>query len=139
MSENLLSPQKVICLLALGGSLLFMGTPPSTAADGHGPSTIILKTAKAKKPATFPHALHQEKMPCATCHHGKNKDGKQRPLADNEKKQKCVSCHNKSMENKKLNSLKKAGHARCKSCHKAMKKARQKTGPTKCTGCHIKK
>jgi len=27
---------------------------------------------------------------------------------------------------------------KCVSCHKAMKKAKQKTGPTKCSACHVK-
>jgi hypothetical protein len=102
-------------------------------AKDTGPAEMILKTAKAKKPAKFPHAKHQAANDCATCHHTKTDDGKQGPYVEGQEKA-CATCHNKDMANKKLNSFKKAAHARCKGCHKETKK-----GPTKCKGCHIKK
>ncbi len=108
-----------------------------------GPEDITLKTAEGKKPSIFPHKAHQkmEGMECATCHHGKDADGKQAPYSgDSKDTQKCVSCHNKDdMANLKLNTFKLAGHAQCKECHKAKKAAGNKNAPTKCTGCHPKK
>ena len=43
----------------------------------------------------------------------------------------CTECHN----GKDAPALKKALH---KDCHKDMKKKKEKTGPTKCSGCHKK-
>jgi Zn finger protein HypA/HybF involved in hydrogenase expression len=37
-----------------------------------------------------------------------------------------------------LDSFKKAAHARCKECHKNLKKEGKPAGPTKCGGCHKK-
>jgi len=107
------------------------------ATANNGPEEIILKTAKAKKPAFFPHKKHQDMYPCETCHHTKDATGKQGPYKAGEEKP-CVTCHNKKdMTNKKLNSLKAVGHARCKECHKKAKKEGKKA-PTKCSGCHRK-
>jgi len=129
---------KTMAIIAICGAVLAFNPATGMAVTDHGPTTIILQTAKAKKPATFPHALHQKSFACETCHHGKDANGAQRPLAVGEKKEKCTTCHNPAMANKSLNSLKKVAHKRCKTCHKQMKKAAQKTGPTKCKGCHIK-
>ncbi|MDH3390515.1 MAG: hypothetical protein OEL85_01795 [Desulfobulbaceae bacterium] len=42
------------------------------------------------------------------------------------------------MENKKLNSLTRAAHARCKGCHKKVVEESGTAGPIgKCSGCHI--
>ena len=49
----------------------------------------------------------------------------------------CASCHNKDLVNPKLQTPKAAFHARCKECHK--QGVDGKKGPTKCTGCHVKK
>ena len=98
---------------------------------------MVLKTAKARKPAFFPHKKHQDMYSCDTCHHTKDATGKQGPYVEGQEK-KCVTCHNKKdMPNKKLNGFKKIGHARCKECHKKMKKEGKKA-PTKCSGCHRK-
>ena len=113
----------------------------SFASDG--PETITLKSAAGTKPAEFSHRKHQEMdgMECATCHHGKDADGKQTPYSGaSEEVQKCISCHNKTdMANLKLNSFKLAGHAQCKGCHKTKKAAGNANAPTKCGGCHPKK
>lgn len=101
----------------------------SMAAD-KGPAELHLGT---KKPVTFPHAKHQEKNPCGTCHHGKGADGKQAPYVEGQAIGKCDSCHNKESGNR-LASFKDAGHERCKGCH-------QKSGNkelTKCGTCHKK-
>ncbi len=108
----------------------------SFAAQNTGPATIILKTAKARKPAFFPHHKHQSFLKCSVCHHTMTADGKQGPYVAGQEKS-CLSCHNKSFANKKLNGFRKVGHARCRTCHKKMKKE-GKPAPTKCSGCHRK-
>ncbi len=112
------------------------------AAD-KGPEEIVLKStvdpAKKAKPAFFPHALHQEKFDCATCHHGKDADGKQVAYTEGQKIEKCDACHNtKAGMTEKLDTFKEAAHARCKVCHKKLKKEGKDAGPTKCNGCHKK-
>lgn len=105
----------------------------SLAADA-GPVEMTLKTAKGKKPATFPHKKHQDMLKCGDCHHTKTADGKKGPYVAG-KEGKCESCHDgKSIANKKVANYMKAAHENCKGCHKAQKK-----GPTKCAGCHPKK
>jgi hypothetical protein len=117
----------------------------NSQAGDKGPAEIVLKStvdpAKKAKPAFFPHAEHQEKFDCGTCHHSKGADGKQVAYKEGRKiEKKCDACHNTKAEgmNPKLNTFKNAAHARCKSCHKSMKKEGKETGPTKCAGCHKK-
>lgn len=117
-------------------TLCFTFAMAHNASANSGPEEIVLKTAKARKPALFPHKKHQDMYECATCHHTKDAAGKQGPYVAGEEK-KCESCHNKDMANNKLNSFKSAAHARCKECHKKAQKE-GKDAPTKCTGCHVK-
>jgi len=116
----------------------FCLTATVSSAQNTGPESIVLKTAKAKKPALFPHREHQSRLPCSTCHHTKNADGTQGPYVEG-KEAKCITCHNKKdMKNKKLVGYKNVGHARCKGCHKKEKKAGNKKATTSCSGCHKK-
>jgi len=108
-----------------------------------GPEELVLKStvdpAKKEKLAFFPHAQHQGEFDCATCHHGKDTAGKQAAYTEGQKIEKCESCHNtKAGMDEKLDTFKKAAHARCKECHKALKKEGKEAGPTKCNGCHKK-
>ena len=104
-------------------------------ASDTGPAEIELKTAAAKKPATFPHKKHQEAFACGDCHHSKTADGAKGEYEEGMEIKKCVTCHNKdNMPNPKLNSFKLASHGLCKECHKENKD----TAPTKCSGCHLK-
>ncbi len=124
---------------AFVGAVVFclaMLTAGVTVASDAGPADITMKSAKAKKPATFPHKKHQDMFKCDQCHHSDDA-GKKGPYMAG-KEAKCASCHNKEMGNAKLNNLKKAGHALCKKCHTKSKKEGKKA-PTKCTGCHPKK
>lgn len=105
-----------------------------------GPEVIKLQTARKRKPAMFPHRMHQEMWGCETCHHGKDEEGNQTPYTAGMKIQHCVTCHNPtSMKNKKLNNLMLASHARCKGCHKRIvEELGGQAGPIgKCRGCHI--
>lgn len=119
--------------LALG--LSFTGN--AMAAADKGPAEMTLQAtvdAAAKpKPATFPHAKHQEKLACGECHHGKDAAGKQVAYVEGQKIEKCESCHNKAagMTNAKVATFKDAAHTNCKGCH-----TEKKAGPTKCTECH---
>jgi hypothetical protein len=129
--------KKIISTIAVFGFALSLSTAVCSASVDKGPAEMVLKTAKAKKPASFPHAKHQEVLTCADCHHGRNEDGSQAPYIKDQKIQKCIICHNKKdMANPKLNSFKNSAHDKCKSCHKVMKKEGKATGPTKCKGCH---
>ena len=92
-----------------------------------------------KKPVTFPHSKHQA-LKCNNCHH-KYKEG-------DAKMKKCSECHKaKAGEAPKLKDAfhatknkktKKAITISCVGCHKALKKAKKKHGPTSCTKCHPK-
>lgn len=122
---------------------MLCGAVISSWAVDTGPAEITLVTAKAKKPAQFPHKMHQGMFKCAQCHHGM-KDGKQVPYVEGQEIKKCDSCHNPEVmgANKKLDSFMKAGHARCKECHKEMTKkdpALKEKKLDKCTTCHVKK
>ena len=69
-------------------------TSMTMAEEDKGPDVIVLKTADAKKPATFPHRAHQDRgIECDKCH----KDANFAAGA----------------------WTKDAGHALCKECHKA--------------------
>lgn len=106
-----------------------------STANGTGSAEMVLKTADAKKPATFPHEKHQkmEGNTCGTCHHSKGADGKQAAYVEGQTIQKCETCHNAEMANEKLNSFKNVAHVLCKGCHKAKE---AEGASTKCTTCH---
>lgn len=123
-----------ICIgLALGLGLAQAGDPVSA------PDKTI--TIKGKKPVKFKHTVHLDLgVTCGECHH----DEKHEPrtaesigaLADS-KSLECASCHNGDFANPKLQKPKDIFHANCKTCHKAGVDG--KKGPTKCSGCHVKK
>ena len=102
-----------------------------------GPAVIKLQTARKKKPALFPHRMHQEMWDCEVCHHGMDAEGNQTSYTAGMGIQHCVTCHNPKMKNKKLSSLMKAAHVRCKGCHKQLVAEGSVAGPIgKCSGCH---
>jgi predicted CXXCH cytochrome family protein len=98
-------------MTALGSPAHGTGSPLKKEIDQHsppvGPAEITLKTETGKKPAMLPHAKHQAKFDCDTCH------------------------KNANFPTDKKWSLKQ-GHGLCMSCHKA-----RNEGPTKCNNaCH---
>ena len=114
-----------------------------TQAEDKGPAEIVLKStvdpAKKAKPAFFPHARHQKKFVCATCHHSNGVDDKKVAYKEGQKIEKCDSCHNTTSGMiEPLNTFKKTAHTLCKGCHKELKQSGEAAGPTKCNGCHRK-
>lgn len=131
-----MSKKSLVLLVVAAMTLsLALAVSMSVAAD-KGPAEIILN-ADGKKPATFPHAKHQEKNECGTCHHYV-KDNEPVPCDDGspqESFQSCTNCHNEKMANEKLRTWKDIGHGLCKDCHTKNKDA---GAPTKCNDCHKK-
>ena len=128
--------KKSLIVLVLAAFVMSLGVAVSFAVD-KGPAEITLN-ADGTKPAVFPHAKHQEKNDCGTCHHYL-KDGVRTPCDDGtaqENYQKCDSCHNADFAVETLRTWKDIGHALCKDCHTKMKDA---GAPTKCNDCHVKK
>ena len=102
------------------------------------PDKVI--TIEGKKPVKFKHDVHMELgVSCGECHH----DEKHVPRTAEDisglsaEDLKCATCHNSSFAVEKLQKAKAIFHANCKECHK--KGAGGKKGPTKCSGCHVKK
>lgn len=127
---------KKTIMLAAACALAFCMSTGVSSAKNMGPEEMVLKTAKAKKPAKFNHKKHQGAMECAECHHTKNADGTKGPYVEGQEA-KCESCHNADMTNEKLNDFKNAAHANCKDCHKEKAKGGNANAPTKCNGCHV--
>ncbi|GAB4342821.1 MAG: hypothetical protein Kow0089_18150 [Desulfobulbaceae bacterium] len=123
----------LVTTLCLGAGVALAGTAATAPQEE--------MTIAGKKPARFSHPTHlQMGLDCAVCHH----DGSHTPLtaeaigalADTAQL-KCVSCHNADHPDEKLRKAKDVFHARCRDCHK--KGYEGKKGPTKCSGCHLKK
>lgn len=98
----------VLTLICLLPTLCF-------AVADNGPPEV--KFTPKMGTVTFPHAAHQSRTDCATCHH--TGDYAQ-----------CKSCHGVKAEAPKS---KDAYHNLCQGCHKTMQQ-----GPTKCKECHVK-
>lgn len=105
------------------------------------PGDMVLKAPAGAKmtkaPVDFSHKGHAA-IDCAKCHH--TWDGKAEV-----KKCSAEGCHVDTSKKgkKKPTSFYSAFHAKsdmsCVGCHKALKKAKKATGPTKCGDCHPKK
>lgn len=119
--------------ICLGAGIVLAGAP----AIAPQKELIIA----GKKPARFSHPTHLNLgLDCASCHH----DKEHKPLSAEAIAEindfavlKCVSCHNSQLPNPKLQKAKDVFHAKCKTCHK--EGFAGKTGPKKCTSCHLKK
>ena len=122
--------KKIVVLVAmvafLAMAVVAFGAPAAPAGD--------LKISKAegaekKPPVNYNHEKHMASAPdCKSCHHTWDGEGAVK---------KCSECHKAKKDGKKLDS-KNAAHKTCRGCHRGMKKAEKKTGPTPCKGCHIK-
>ncbi|PIE58299.1 MAG: class III cytochrome c [Desulfobulbus propionicus] len=130
--------KKLMMSGAIMAAMLVAGPGVSPATD-KGPAELWLEStidpAKKPKPAFFPHAVHQSRLQCGTCHHDTDTAGKKRAYVPGMQIAKCESCHNKASDMpKKLKTFKGAAHARCRGCHGKTNKAL-----TKCKVCHQKK
>jgi hypothetical protein len=130
----------LLVVLVLSATTIFMGTSFGTEATGvKAPEAEIIIKGE-KKSARFSHPVHLGLgVTCGQCHH----DSQHQPLTDsdiaameNAQQLSCATCHNKDFSDPKLQTIKDAFHARCKECHK--QGVDGKTGPTKCTDCHVK-
>ncbi|MCD6429731.1 MAG: cytochrome c3 family protein [Deltaproteobacteria bacterium] len=122
--------KKIIALVVVVAFLAVGAVAFATPVGPKGDLKITKADGKHKKPAVvYNHEKHSAATPdCKTCHH--TWDGKDAP-------KKCSECHTAKKDGKKLSS-KDALHKNCKGCHKTMKKAGKKTGPTSCKKCHKK-
>ena len=86
--------------------------------------TIQTTNKGAEQIVPFPHRVHLEILPdCAVCHELFPQE-----TGSIEKLKASGDLKKKQIMNK-----------HCTKCHKKMKKEGQKTGPTTCKSCHIKK
>jgi hypothetical protein len=131
--------KKSLILLVVAAFVMSLGLGVTMSlADGDkGPAEITLNP-DGTKPVKFPHAAHQEKNECGTCHHYMDTEGARVACADDTlgEIKPCDTCHNAEFKNEKLRKWKDIGHGLCKDCHKKMK---DQGAPTKCNDCHIKK
>lgn len=132
---------KLLALLVLSTAWLCIGITSATAGEGlKAPETELIIEGE-KKSAKFSHPVHLKlALACGVCHHG----SEHQPLTDkdiaameNSLQLQCTSCHDKDFADPELQTLKAVFHGRCKECHK--QGIDGKKGPTKCTGCHVKK
>jgi hypothetical protein len=102
----------VLLAFAIGLATYTQATPAGTndpANIDRGEEVYTLTTEKAKKPATFPHWQHQDRVECAFCHDDA-----------------------RFIEIQEAGWTKDRGHSTCKDCHKAT------NAPKKCSTCHPK-
>ena len=114
----------MVAFLAVGVVAFAAPAPPT------GDLKIVKAAGAEKKPAVnYNHEKHMASAPdCKSCHHTWDGEGAVK---------KCSECHKAKKDGKALD-IKKALHKACKDCHKDMKKAGEKTGPSSCKGCHVK-
>jgi len=101
-------------MLVLFAIVAFVAASAFVAVADNGPASITLEVKMGN--ITLDHAKHQGLTECATCHHTGDYAA-------------CKTCHGAKPEAPKA---KDAFHKVCKDCHK------EKNGPTKCNGCHVK-
>jgi predicted CXXCH cytochrome family protein len=128
--------KKSLILLVVAAFVMSLGLGVTMSLADNGPAEITLNS-DGTKPAVFPHAAHQEKNDCGTCHHYQDDAGAQVACMDDtlDKIAKCDTCHNADFANEKLRKWKDIGHGLCKDCHTKMK---EDGAPTKCSACHTK-
>lgn len=99
------------------------GRAASAASPPAGAAEIVLEGGTSGDVA-FPHRRHQEKLvDCNICHAAYP----QKPRAIEELKEQGALKKKEIMNNQ------------CTKCHKEKQGAGEKTGPTTCTTCHVKR
>lgn len=131
----------VLLFFALAASWTVMNNSFATEEKEAGAPAEEIIIKGEKKSAKFSHPVHLKLgVTCGQCHHDTN----HQPLtaediaamADDKAQLQCVSCHNQDFAKAELQSMKDVFHARCRDCHKQGVDGR--TGPSKCTDCHVK-
>ncbi len=108
-------------IILFGLSILIL-TTTVVFAQNKGGKEQLLDGGKQGN-ITFPHHLHQViAKDCMVCH------------GDFPQKSGALKSAKDSGELKKRQVMNKI----CLKCHRERKKAGEKTGPTKCSGCHVK-
>jgi hypothetical protein len=106
-----------LCLIIAG---LFLGPMFTIAGEPQGREEIPLYGGRSGD-ILFPHHLHQKVVKdCQTCH------------VDFAQKEGALDAAKKSEALRK----KQVMNETCIKCHRAMKKAGEKSGPTNCKHCH---
>jgi hypothetical protein len=109
----------ILCLVIAG---LFLGTPLIFADQFQGKEEISVFGGKSGN-ILFPHHLHQKVVEdCQVCH------------VNFAQKEGALDAAKASKDLKKKQVMNKT----CLKCHRALKKAGEKAGPTSCKKCHIK-
>ncbi len=116
-------------ILGLTVAVVFLAVAMLAFAAPQAPKEDLKITCK-KGDVTFSHAKHAAASitDCKTCHHKYNGEGTPK---------KCDECHKEKKEGK-TPKMKDAAHKKCRGCHRDLKKAGKKAGPTPCKGCHKK-
>ena len=111
---------KIFVMVVLTTAFFIIGI---AVADQNQGSESINLDAGRKAAVDFPHLLHQTAIgDCNVCHSSFPK---------------TAGAIKDLIEQKKLKK-KQIMNKTCLKCHKAKKKAGEKTGPTKCSVCHVK-
>jgi hypothetical protein len=109
---------------------------PEDCGDCHLPRQPARSLRMSMK---FDYSLHYrhveaQKEKCEKCHHIYNEKLKKLEYKKDTESA-CSDCHLDVDQEKNL-SWRNAAHTNCISCHLENEAAKQKTGPTACTGCH---
>ncbi|MDJ0805125.1 MAG: cytochrome c3 family protein [Desulfobacterales bacterium] len=110
----------ILLLLVISTGAVYATTIQTT---DKGAEQIELYGGKSG-PVPFPHRAHQEVLPdCAVCHElfPQETGAIEKLKASGELKKKQIM------------------NKHCTKCHRKMKQEGQKTGPTTCKSCHVKK
>ena len=124
-------------VLLIGSLLALAGAPGALAAQDKGPASILL-TGASLGGVVFPHAEHQERLECSSCHHESRPE---KPLEAEH--QACTGCHIKTPLAPMVTGVRDAFHnataktGTCIDCHTTEAAAGKKV-PLKCTECHKK-
>ncbi|MBU8910011.1 MAG: cytochrome c family protein [Desulfobacterales bacterium] len=112
---------KTFVIFVLTAGFFMIGI--SVASQDQGAKKINLDGG-AKGAIDFPHHVHQAAVgDCDVCHSSFPK----------------VTGAIKDLKNQKQLKKKQVMTKTCLKCHRAKKKAGEKTGPVSCSGCHVKK
>lgn len=117
MNKKMITTCLAACSIVAGLSLIPVS---GIMAQDTGRPELIINVGN-KGPVSFKHRLHQTIVnDCDVCH----KDFEKKPGA--------------LLEAKKTGALKpkQVMYKTCIACHKAKKKAGEKSGPTSCSACH---